>query len=184
MPTTVSTLTASIDGGAEVPAELDIETEQIDVTTTGKTVPDMAWEHVDQRGHYHAWTDGGELPTLDVRSEHEECTGSHDLDPDDPLFIDCEGYDVTVHSCKICGEIVEPGTKFIPSFGREYTPGRTTWTVRVGAHLEHGQSVSVLLRTGASSAFGIGQVVKVDEGTSTIVGAGELGHRGGLRSSS
>lgn len=169
--------TASINGGPAVGADMFTETDLFDVTTRGKTVPDMEWEYVDKRGHYHAWTDAKSLPTLDARSEHVECDVGHSDNE-----YECEGYDVTVYSCRICSEIVEPKTHFIPSTSREFARGRTSWTVRTGpTDVRQGQTVSVVLRAGPQLSFGVGVVIGSGPGGVEIVGVGELGHRSARR---
>jgi hypothetical protein len=170
-----------IDDGPEVQGELFIEVEQVDVTPGTKTRPDMAWEFVDDRGHFHAFDADGNLPTLEARSEHRDCTmpGEHD--------DDCEGYYVTVYTCSICGQIIEPQYVVThPAPGSEFMPGRMHWNVEVHQELERGQRVSVAMRAGDEMCFGVGIVGNVvhAEGrpdgvhvVTAIHGAGVLGRR-------
>lgn len=179
------TATASIDSGPNVPAELTIEVERIDVTTATKTRIDPAWEFVDVRGHFHAWAHDETLPTLDARSEHVDCDAGHSDDE-----YDCEGYDVTVYSCLICGEIIEPETITTASTFRETAPGRMSWTVVVHhvVEYERDRRLSVVFHAGDTTYFGVAAVVggrrtvpdsphSAPRSTTTLFGAGPLGRR-------
>lgn len=144
--------TVVIDNGEPVSGTLTIETERIDVSSATKTHPDPNWELIDAAGHFHAWsTDKDhELPTLDARSEHVDCDMGHDYDD-----YECEGYDITVYSCKICGEIIEPATIVDRSPPREYVNGLTSWQVVVGAAVEYGRKVAVRVVASGSVWFGV-----------------------------
>lgn len=137
---------ASINNGPEVPATLTIDTEMIDVTMSTKTEPDMRWEYVDPFDHFHAYDKDGKLPTLVTRTEYRDCNGCGDEE--------CEGYDVTVYDCAICGAPVEPATITTAPVDREYRPGRTSWTVEVEQHITE-ERVSVVLTAGGRTLFGI-----------------------------
>jgi hypothetical protein len=174
-------MTTTIDGRSVDLLDLHVETEQIDVTAATETHPDPRWEVTDRAGHYHAWTTDGTLPTLTETSEHQECAGGHDAD-----FDCCEGYEVTVHHCTICGERVEPAT--IASTGtRRLIPGRESWTVKVTmpnppvAPLRTGDRVSVRTEDAGTVYFGVGiptaETIGVDWWTVTVDGCGPLGRR-------
>lgn len=182
MSTTIAPMLASINGGPGVPAILNIETEQIDVTTTTKTKPDMKWEHTDPSGHFHAFDKNGELPTLKSHSEHVACPGVHTS----PVFDDddCEGYDELVYECVICGATVEPVWITTPSVCREFMPGRTYWTVEVEQQVTE-EWVSVRLTSGEIDMFGVARrgAARAEGGPDgmrvwrTLCGEGALGDR-------
>lgn len=178
-----------INDGPEIAGDLTIDTEQIDVTVMTKSKPDMAWEHVDTHGHFHAYDKDGELPTLESRSIHVDC--ACERDEYDPEGWDCDGYDETIYVCTICEETVEPKVITWSPIGREYMPGRKTWTVTVDANLERDDKVSVRIVSGAPAdevvLFGVATVVAVGhtrqfgdgpvERTVQLVGVGPLGER-------
>jgi hypothetical protein len=152
MPTTIGTVTAFINAGPGVPGTLNVETEQIDITTATETKPDATWEYIDPAGHFHAFDRTGELPTLTSRSEHVACSGVHTY----PIFDEenCEGYEVMVYECAICGAKVEPAWITTPTIFRKFMPGRTCWTVEVEQPVTEDR-VSVRLVVGETEMFGI-----------------------------
>ena len=175
-----TTTTASIDNGPDVPADLTITQDQIDVTSALATKPDPEWTYVDQRGHFHAYDEDGKLPTLRTRIERTPCPGGCD-DPG------CDGYTVTHHHCVICGEEVEP--RRVHDFEPKTVPGLTHWTLVVDQGIPQGQQVSVRVRSGAPAdpieVFGVAMVVGVEammvgdqwRTQSTLDGVGPLGKR-------
>ena len=73
--------------------------------------PDETWSATDTHGHVHRYVRDAEdvprLPSLEPRSRHVECDGScYSV-----THGDCEGYDITVWLCRVCGDEVEPGFK-------------------------------------------------------------------------
>lgn len=169
---------ASINGRPEVACELHIETERIDVTMATLVEPDPNWQHTDQQGHYHAWSADGELPTLTARSEHRYCDGIHHFPVDDL----CEGYDVTLYACSLCGEDIEPGT--VTRHGVPKTiPGLQTWTVVAYDVIVGRDPVSLRVETGAGVVFGFAVPTDVvaelgaagPSGRTTLVGTSPLG---------
>lgn len=159
---------------------LRVEVEQIDVTMASKTEPDQRWEYTDPLGHYHAFTEKFELPTLTARTEHVDCA-----DPD--CACGMEGYEITVYDCRICGAPVEPGTITTSPIGREYMPGRMTWSVEVEGEYPTGDLVSVRVVGQRGVYFGVAQVTPVMSWSSdrpvvtTLAGIGELGERGRVK---
>jgi hypothetical protein len=101
-----ATATTTVDG--EGPYECEVEvTEQVEmVRSMLASKPDVHWKHTDSHGHFHAFAQGGELPTLRKEFEHVPCDGS--CEPP------CEGYDRPYYECLICGERVEPG--YVPDY--------------------------------------------------------------------
>lgn len=104
--------TVSIDGGPSLPAEVTVHSAPVEWVRSEHAVkPDPGWRVVDGHGHEHRWalTDRKErwrpeaLPTLQAVPTPIPCDGACG-DPG------CEGYTVTRHVCRECGELVEPGT--------------------------------------------------------------------------
>lgn len=178
-----------INDGPDIAGTLTIDTEYVDVTVASKSKPDMAWEHVDSRGHFHAYDKDGNLPTLESRSVHVDCACQRN--EYDPEGWDCDGYDETIYVCAICDEAIEPKVITWSPIGREYMPGRKTWEVTVDADLERGDKVSVRVTSGAPAdevvLFGIATVVAVGhsrqfgdgpvERTVRLLGVSPLGER-------
>ncbi len=183
-------VSVSIDGGPTLPGQLEINQDIIVEPVSGARKPDPSWEYVDQAGHYHAYTENGRLPTLDVKYEQVPCGGScGDV-------CGGEGYTVDHHHCRICGEEVKPAT--LPDTDPVICPGLKHWTVTVesaqassdeqilGPFLSApaGQ-VSVRVDTSSHAArrrhFGVGIVANVNSRpgaiTAEIIGTGELGSR-------
>ena len=91
-----------IDGDGPYPCEVEI-TQQVEmVISMSATKPDARWSHTDSRGHFHAFTEGGKLPTLRREDVEVPCDGSCGFEGG------CEGYTVPKYYCAICDEIVEP----------------------------------------------------------------------------
>lgn len=183
------TIKIRINNGPEIGGSLTIDTEQVDVTVMTKSRPDPAWEHVDSNGHFHAYDQGGNLPTLESRSIHVDCACQRN--EYDAEGWDCDGYDDTIYVCTICEETVEPKRIVTHPIGREYAPGRTTWELLVYADVTRGQRVSIRVTSGQPAdevvMFGVAEVVDVamvrQEGAAQIqslarlVGVGPLGER-------
>lgn len=180
MSSGVVTGSVSINNGPGAPGQLTVEREQIDIFVATKSEPDMDWEYVDTAGHFHAFTTDGKLPTLDTREEHVDC--GHPEDGED----ECEGYDVTVYFCRICGATIKPEYEVTHPSGPESIAGRMSWQVQVPVYIKLGDWVSVKVVSGKQVFFGAGQPVRYSAGNdltggiaveTTIVGAGELGQR-------
>jgi hypothetical protein len=142
----------SINGSDWMPGTLDVQVEHVDVTSAfGHTTPDPRWEHWDTAGHFHAYDDDGQLPTLRRGKKRWRCV--------------------------ICREKVTPGTR--TDYGQRSIPGRTSWSATVGqqaTELADGTLVSVRVRRGDRLGFGVGKVRNA--GTIIhITGAGPLGWR-------
>lgn len=164
-----------INNGPGLPGALDVETDQLDVTTEHERDPN--WTHVDANGHFHAWSTDGELPTLIGRTRHAYCDGACDG------ACDNEGYDVTDRFCSICDEPVEPGHR--RTVGRRYTEGRTWWTAEVTSDQTFAGLVSVRIEVDGKVRFGTAQatVARMDHDvnglriTTRLVAASALGER-------
>lgn len=169
----------SINSGPAVDAtRIVIEREQIDITSENATEPDLAWEHADTAGHYHAWTSNKELPTLAERRDTQPCSGGCD-DPD------CDGVVVSTWTCRACGEVVDPGRR--TAVERQYMPGRESWAVTVETVVDAvpGELVSVVVAVRGARMFGFATVgdVSAEYGpggrtaTTMLRGVGPLGRR-------
>jgi hypothetical protein len=165
--------TASVDNGPPLPCRLTIE-QEVRIQTTNRPRPDSAWEFVDGKGHWHAYGEQHDLPTLEVRTEHQECDGSC-------AYGRCEGFDVDRSYCRICGEEVVPGIKEGPHTVTR--PGVKSWHVEVDGHPgAPDDRVSVRISTATGVQFGIAQVADVqierfERARATLVGIGPLGKR-------
>ena len=174
---TTATAMASVNNGPLVPAEFSIEVERIGTHLARKVSPDMVWEYVDCAGHWHAYDKDGKHPTLDARSEHVECNGGCGDDV-------CEGYDIPVYHCSICGEEIEPAVVVESPGPVEYVTGRMTWTVQVRQFVSEPR-VSVRVLFDGKVFFGVAERVQSSGetvggeafGSATLVGAGPLGER-------
>lgn len=169
---------ARVDAQGPFRANLEAGQDVVDVTTmTGRHTPNLAWEFVDEAGHYHSWTKDGELPTL---SRHEERIPYPNMSED----IDEAEEEVRVTLvCKLCGETVEP--KYDVDHSPQFIPGRSYWNATVyGVHLHPGDMVSMSFstaRTGRVRYFGVAQVTAIEIKEATYVtqlaGAGPLGRK-------
>lgn len=176
--------TAHINEALTLPGKLTVTQERIDVSTNLPKL-DRNWTFVDGAGHFHAVSDG-ELPTLLARSLHRECDGSCGG------VCGGEGYDVTQYFCRICEELIAPGTVPGPHF--DSMPGRYDWQAQlegfpVGELPRHGEMVSFRFdaKEPASRTFfgaaGIGDLTMTGSFAGpplialTLYPAGELGDR-------
>lgn len=149
---TFGTAEITINNGQPMPGMLNVEYQIIDVTSANATKPAMSWTLIDDQGHFHAYDDKGELPTLATRSRHVECDLSHD---DDDLYLgdDCEGYDVVEYFCAICDQEIQP--ERVPDTGQKSIPGRMMWSVRIQPQEEIKGKVTVRVMTGDKTLFGV-----------------------------
>lgn len=175
MGTIAATMRVWIDGAGPFPGRLDIDHEVRTERFGQLSEPDLDWEFTDAAGHFHAYAAEGGLPTLDRTSRHVECEGGCGLGDS------CEGYDVWVYHCRICGEEIEPGLITRYDVTKTY-PGLTSWGVQVhGADHPSNDIVSVRCRWNDREWFGMGSVVEwtSNDGQAQlgIVGNGELGER-------
>lgn len=118
----------SLDGAPVQPGCITIEQEIKTFASATATKPDPAWTLVDERGHFHAYDDDGELPTLTSSLVHVNCDDVHTgplADPDEP----CEGYDVTEWTCRICGTEITPGR--LPDHDQKSMPGLKAWRAEI-----------------------------------------------------
>jgi hypothetical protein len=94
--------------------------------------PDPAWRYVDGAGHEHRWTiteappmaghgPSGVVETCEREWRHVPCDGS--------CGAECgnEGYSVTVWRCRSCGEVLDPGPRYVPDY-RGRTSGYPIYT--------------------------------------------------------
>jgi hypothetical protein len=165
-----------IDNEPPTKGEFSIEVEQIDVSTAlGRHEPDRSWTFIDAAGHFHAWADADSLPTLETKNEW--------VSYDEPDEDGEDGYMVSTSHCRICGEQIQPGYRYVAgdSGFRKFAAGRTFWTVKVNGEGALRDRKSVRIIRGEQMHFGIGEIVEVfdDHGRPALVisGAGELGQR-------
>jgi hypothetical protein len=100
MDTLTAQATASINSGPAYPCEVTIEQDVEMVRSEYASKPDPKWTFTDERGHFHAFAQGGELPTLSRENVPVPCDGS--------CGGICEGYVAHRYTCLICGQEIEP----------------------------------------------------------------------------
>lgn len=126
----------TINNGAPLPASLTIDQDVEMVRSDRATKPDPSWSYIDDSGHFHAYTQGGETPTLDRRAEHVDCDGSCGG------VCEGEGYTIDRYYCQICSQHVEP--RFIPDYEARdigvpvYTRRSATLIIQSDAPLTYG----------------------------------------------
>lgn len=119
-----------INEGPPLEGVLKVTQQRIDISTSGPK-PDPDWTFVDSASHFHARA-GDEYPTLIKKAERRDCDGSCGG------VCEGEGYGVTVYSCMLCRERIEPG--MIPGPHYDTMPGLCDWEVQLGGGLGSGLS--------------------------------------------
>jgi hypothetical protein len=161
-----------------VPGALKVEQEWINVASDRATKPDPTWERVDKRGHWHAYTTDGTLPTLRAYQHQRRCDGS--------CGRNCgETWTVTRYVCRICEKRVRPGR--VPDLTTAI-PGMQTWSVTATGHdvpaLERETHYTVRITEGDVTWFGVvifygDASISSETGWEiTLHGLGPLGKRG------
>jgi hypothetical protein len=151
------------DGQGPFSCALEVTQQYVDVSSfSGERHPNLAWEFVDEAGHYHAFAKDETLPTLDRHVTHRTCGELDHLHTDLDEVDECGGYDEIRTVCKLCAEPVEPA--YVTEAPRaKAIPGRSFWEATIyGVHLEVGSKVSLAFSepaTGRVQWFGIGGVV-------------------------
>lgn len=88
----------------------------------GVTTADDKWRGTDSNGHEHYYERG--YPTLDLIVDAEHwCDGREGLYSHDPHMAVDESH----YECKLCREVVEPGT--LPPHHQVYMPGTKSYTL-------------------------------------------------------
>jgi hypothetical protein len=146
---TFGTAEITVNNGQPMPGELNIEYQIIDVTSSTATKPAMSWTVIDDQGHFHAYDDKGELPTLIARGRHIECDGSCGG------VCEGEGYDIVEYFCAICGQQIEP--ERVSDTGPKSIPGRMMWEARVQPEQQITGKVTVRIATGDKTLFGVAE---------------------------
>lgn len=113
--------TARIDESFSIPGRLFLE-QQVDRMSTRGPKPDPAWTFVDSNRHFHARS-GDSWPRLRSKEVKVPCDGSCGG------VCEGQGYGRTEWSCRICGEVIEPG--LIPGPHDIFVPGPKSWRVEV-----------------------------------------------------
>lgn len=170
--------TAVVNDGPPSPAELEIDHLFETVYSDTATTFDPGWTHIDRSGHFHAYGRKGGLPTLTATVRHVPCDGIHAFPVEE-----CDGYDVTDYTCRICRAAVEPGRVRQES---AVIPTGVTWVVQIQDHLAPmplGMEVTVRFWCEAVAYFGTAVVGDWRSTYSrnalrtitTLCGLGELG---------
>jgi len=163
---------AVINGREAVPCQVIWEQEII-MDRSALPRKDKTWTHIDVAGHFHACDSDGDYPTLKASTEHRACDGSCGGVCDD-------GYDVTVYSCLICGETIEPGLLYGE---HEFTiNGLQSWRAMVSCYLPIQEKVTLDFTSERHRLFGAAVVVSGEYrsdgyATAELVGIGKMGKR-------
>jgi hypothetical protein len=107
------------------PWTVPVDVNEIDVTSRSATWRE-SWKATDSNGHEHAYDRSGwpPFPTLnEIIDESHWCDGDEGFARHDPH----EHVDASHFECKICGELVEPGTD--PPFTPKSVAGTKRCTV-------------------------------------------------------
>jgi hypothetical protein len=119
-------LTISLrDGAQHKVVEMSQTSDVVTYSSCLAQRPDTMWRGVDAHGHEHRWMVDDEhwdIPTCVSREEHVPCDGSCGN-------WDCEGYDITVWECAVCGDRVEP--RWVADTSVKSLPGPTRMSVRI-----------------------------------------------------
>lgn len=170
-----------VDNGAPMPGHFAIDREVITYSSATATQPSMGWTQIDDQGHFHAYDEKGELPTLQARSRHVDCDGSSCGIDDES----CEGYDVTEWFCSICDQQIEP--ERLSDTGEKSMPGLMRWWAEINPEREIEGEVTVRVKSGDRVWFGVARAhTAAMEGDSNVFrittrldGIGPLGQRRG-----
>jgi hypothetical protein len=147
----------SIDGGPLLECELATEREVEYVRSLHAVKPDTQWAFVDSQGHQHQFAEGRALPTLTPQSEHVPCDGSCGG------VCEGEGYHITVYTCSLCGDVVEPS----------WVPDHDAMTVGTPVVIAESQTLTVLQDPGLRDyAYGSELPVRVQFGDRWMTGVG------------
>lgn len=107
---------ATLDGELVRVDRLDQQQDTIRMPMLDNRVPDADWEHVDSRGHFHAWA-GSSLPTLEA-------------DYSAPSWCDlCNEVHETLvgYLCRICRGVVQP--QWVTGPPVVTIPGPVSWRI-------------------------------------------------------
>jgi hypothetical protein len=179
---TFGTAEITVNNGQPMHGRLNIEHQIIDVTSSTATKPAMSWTVIDDQGHFHAYDNQGELPTLVEHIRHVDCDEWHDFLRED---TECEGYSIAEYFCAICDQQIEP--ERVPDTGQKSIPGRMSWEVQIQPEQEITGKVTVRIANGDKTLFGVADA-RTDawssgpDGvalTTRLTGIGPLGERRG-----
>ncbi|MBO4272370.1 hypothetical protein [Microbispora triticiradicis] len=152
------TATASINNGQEWPCDVTIEQDVEYVRSELAMKPDPGWEFIDDAGHFHAFAEDGELPTLNSERVDVPCDGSCGG------VCQGEGYTELRWTCRICEQEVKPG--YVPDYkartlGEPIALPLQAWlTITSTEPVTNSRGeVSVRVRYGDQELFGTGFVV-------------------------
>lgn len=146
-----------IDDQQEWPCEIEIRNDIEYVRSDVAVKPDPEWEFVDDTGHFHAFAEGGKLPTLQSERVAMPCDGSCGG------VCEGEGYTVLRWTCRICGQEVEPGYApdekargmGVPIVTSKKAQVKVVSTKPIG---ERRREVSLRVRVGDEELFGVGLI--------------------------
>ena len=156
-----------IDGQPTPISDWHIDQEWVDVSSLSDVQPDPKWSSTAAAGHFHAYADNGDTPTLRTVAEEHWCADCHENEMTYTL------------RCVLCDEEITPGTvnrgptsKSIPGLRTASLTLRYRPDVR--RPLAYGSAVSVHLSSDGQEFFGtmhvVGNTFSQDEITQTLTG--------------
>lgn len=161
MNTVVHHAEAIINGGTPWPCEVTIEQDTEWVPSDRATMPDPKWEFTDGNGHFHAFADKGELPTLNTEIVEMPCDGSCGG------VCNGEGYTEHRYTCRICGEEIKP--RWVPDWHARTVgvPISGPKSANVVVHSDRplgriGDEVTVLIKAGGPELLGVGRIYDME----------------------
>lgn len=164
---------AWVNGDGPVAAQVIIEQQMI-TERTALPRQDQNWTFIDAAGHYHACDIDGEYPTLTARNEHRDCDGSCSG------VCGGEGYGVTVYTCPVCEERIEPG--LLHGEHLFVVPGLKDWRAKVASYVPFQTPANVRFETSNGltlfgTAIAVSGEVGSDGATTELGGYSKLGRR-------
>lgn len=136
-------VTCTLNGSPVQLLHIESETSGEEVRSLSSVKPDPKWQQTDTNGHYHAYSENGDIPTLRSKSETYWCA-------------DCQDHHTNyIHVCQLCGEEIQPKT--IDSGPTStWIAGPTTWTLHTKGPLNvPPEGLSVHINRSDLELFGI-----------------------------
>lgn len=161
MSTLNAQATACINDGPPYSCDVTIEQDVEMVRSASARKPAPSWMFTDERGHFHAFAEGGELPTLHVERVGMPCDGSCDD------TCGGEGYTVDRYTCRICGQEIKPQyvadveamTMGTPVYGRK---SATVFVNSTGPIGNTGDEVTIRVKSGSRELLGVGVISNLE----------------------
>jgi hypothetical protein len=153
-----------IDGKGPYQGSISFEQDWIDVSTMTESRPDPGWIFTDAAGHFHAFAEDGDLPTLKSVTINVPCAGGCGEVEDG----DCGGYDDSEYRCRLCAEVVTP--KYDITYPPpKRAPGLKRWTAEVATVLDGNGEVSIVADMADITYFGFAAPVRINDSSTDLV---------------